>query len=118
MSGWSIASPSTPSTQACLQSHNQIAEEDDPGDEAAKDKNPLRDVSPIILEELKHLDLSGRVTFSNNVIGSGYWGDICKAYYDLPDGRKSAVVMKRLRFYLRDDVTAVCRFLLSSFVYC
>ncbi|KAL5523312.1 hypothetical protein ACEPAF_1579 [Sanghuangporus sanghuang] len=107
-----FASRVNESCDSCLKSgdecaHNDTAtEESDPSDEEKEsDKDPLRDVSPGILAELKHLDLSDFVGFNNNVVNGGAYGDICKAYCRFPDGRRSRVSMKRLRFYLREDIT-------------
>ncbi|KAL5495961.1 hypothetical protein ACEPAH_3193 [Sanghuangporus vaninii] len=107
-----FASRFNESCDSCLKSgdecaHNDtITEESDSSDEEKEsDKDPLRDVSPGILAELKHLDLSDFVGFNNDVVNGGAYGDICKAYCRFPDGRRSRVSMKRLRFYLREDIT-------------
>lgn len=77
-------------------------------------EDPLQAVPPGILAELLHLNLSGRVVFKQSkVINGGAYGDICKAQCKFPDGRKLRVAVKRLRFYLNEDIKMV-RYLCRS----
>ena len=65
-------------------------------------------ISPEILEKLKHLDLSGRVTFSENrVVSGGSYGDVSTALYNYEERGSIRVAVKRLRFYLSDDIKLV-----------
>lgn len=70
-------------------------------------------VPPAILNELHHLDLSGRIALEETeIVGVGAYGDVLKSKCDLNNRGKVAVAIKRLRFYLKEDIEAV-RSLLS-----
>ncbi|KAL5522444.1 hypothetical protein ACEPAG_8460 [Sanghuangporus baumii] len=87
-----FASRANESCDSCLNS----------GDECAHNDTAMEEADT----KLKHLDLSAYVTFNNNdVVNGGAYGDICKAHCNLPDGRRLQLFMKRLRFYLREDIT-------------
>ncbi|EJD00914.1 kinase-like protein [Fomitiporia mediterranea MF3/22] len=65
----------------------------------------LQTVIPEILRELKHLDLTGQVAFhEGKVIGCGAYGDISSAACNLASRGTIKVAVKRLRFYMQEDV--------------
>lgn len=65
-------------------------------------------VQPSILDELRHLDLSGRVSLKEaQVIGVGTYGDVLKSRCTLQTQKEVVVAVKRLRFYLKEDIEAV-----------
>lgn len=76
-------------------------------DEAAV-ANPLENVVPEILDQLKHLDLSSLILFKErHFIGCGGYGDVFKGRCNLPDRGKTKVAIKRLRFYLKEEIKTV-----------
>lgn len=80
------------------------------GQEASS--NPRTYIRPALLEELSHLDLTGRVFINNSrVVASGSFGDISKSQCALADGRQITVAVKRLRFYLKEDIDLVSSFI-------
>ena len=71
--------------------------------------NPLSCIVPEILANLRHLNLTIRVVFrENKVVGVGAYGDICKASCTVEGRGKVVVAIKRLRFYLKEDIKTVC----------
>ena len=71
-------------------------------------------IAPQILEELRHLDLSTRADFKKSkVVGGGAYGDIMQ-YHCLVTGQgRVKVAVKRLRFYLFEEIKLV-----RSFCFC
>ena len=83
--------------------------------------NPLDVLKPRVLDWLSHLDLSSRVLFKEEdfVSGGGY-GDVFRGHIVLSDNKRVKVAIKRLRFYMREDILSVSgphypTFLTSSF---
>ncbi|KAL5522392.1 hypothetical protein ACEPAG_8408 [Sanghuangporus baumii] len=73
--------------------------------DGASNANPLENIVPEILSQLKHLDLSSLVLFKeSNFIGGGGYGDVFKGRCNLPGRGKTRVAIKRLRFYLKEDI--------------
>lgn len=71
-------------------------------------------IPPAILAELTHLDLSGKVSFKNHrVVSVGAYGDTLKGRCTLNSRRNVAVAVKRLRFYLPEDIETVSLSLLG-----
>ncbi|KAL5522416.1 hypothetical protein ACEPAG_8432 [Sanghuangporus baumii] len=72
--------------------------------------NPLHvlKVKPRVLNWLSHLDLSSSVLFKEEdfVSGGGY-GDVFKGHITLSDQTKVKVAIKRLRFYMREDILSL-----------
>lgn len=76
------------------------------GQEASS--NPRTYIRPELRAKLDHLDLTGRASInSSSVVASGSFGDISKSQYTLGDGREATVTVKRLRFYLKEDINLV-----------
>ena len=76
-----------------------------------------RNIAPEILGKLKHLDLSGHVAFSENrVINGGAYGDVSTAIYNHEERGLTRVAVKRLRFYLSDDIKLVSG--VAEFLHC
>lgn len=72
------------------------------------ESNPRTYIRAELRTEFDHLDLTARVSISDaKVIGAGAFGDISKASCTLLDGRDIMVAVKRLRFYLREDIDLV-----------
>lgn len=81
------------------------------GQEASS--NPRTYIRLALREELSHLDLTGRASINNSrVVASGSFGDISKSQYTLGDGRETTVAVKRLRFYLKEDIDLVSSLIL------
>ncbi|KAL5480710.1 hypothetical protein ACEPAI_9650 [Sanghuangporus weigelae] len=70
--------------------------------------NPLQVLKPRVLNWLSHLDLSSSVLFKEEdfVSGGGY-GDVFKGHITLTDQTKVKVAIKRLRFYMREDILSL-----------
>ena len=63
---------------------------------------------PSILARLEHLDLSAFVEFKERkVVSSGAYSDVSKHRVTLPNHGKIKVAVKRLRFYMSDDISTV-----------
>lgn len=75
--------------------------------------SPLSNPSPKertgVLAELRHLDLSGRVTFTRGApMGCGAFSEVFQGRYVLEEQGEMKVAIKRLRFYMDSvDVTRV-----------
>ncbi|KAL5493029.1 hypothetical protein ACEPAI_4477 [Sanghuangporus weigelae] len=70
--------------------------------------HPQELIIPSILSELRHLDLTGHVEFAESkVVPGGGYGDICTARCNLKDRARVKVAVKRLRFYLKEDIQAL-----------
>ncbi|KAL5493022.1 hypothetical protein ACEPAI_4470 [Sanghuangporus weigelae] len=77
-------------------------------EDSSTHSSPLGYVIPNILEELKHLDLTGRVVFEESqVIANGAYGDICRAHYKHDRQSETTVAIKRMRFYMKEDIKAL-----------
>lgn len=69
---------------------------------------PQAYIPSAILNELHHLDLTGRVALEEmEVVGVGAYGDVLKSKCDLENRGEVSVAVKRLRFYLKEDIEAV-----------
>ncbi|KAL5512468.1 hypothetical protein ACEPAG_3121 [Sanghuangporus baumii] len=67
--------------------------------------NTLACVSPAILSELTHLDLSRSVIFNEKkVVAGGSYGDICTGSCRILKRGRIKVAIKRLRFWCKDDI--------------
>ncbi|OCB88110.1 kinase-like protein [Sanghuangporus baumii] len=65
----------------------------------------LDDVTPSILEVLKHLDLTGNVVYEDSgIVASGTYGDIYKGYYESDAQSKATVCIKRMRMHMKGDI--------------
>lgn len=65
-------------------------------------------VAPLILAELLHLSLADRVIFEESkVVSGGAYGDISKGSCDWTGRGKVEVAIKRLRFYMKEDIKLV-----------
>ena len=63
-----------------------------------------------ITERIKHLDLSTYVEFrETKVVCAGAYGDVSKIRCTLPNlgSGKTKVAVKRLRFYMKEDIATV-----------
>lgn len=70
--------------------------------------NPRNYIRPELRAGLSRLDLTGRASINNSrVVASGSFGDISKSQCTFSDGRQITVAVKRLRFYLKEDVDLV-----------
>ena len=76
-------------------------------DDASDENNPARSVSPTVLQELAHLDLSKRVMKTTRVVKNGIHADVFKGRLNCADGEVTDVAIKRLRFYAGDDIALV-----------
>lgn len=74
--------------------------------------NTRRFVPPAILEELKHLDLTERVRVAQaeeyTLVNGGSFGDILKSKCHIEGRGEVPIAIKRLRFYLKEDIVTVC----------
>lgn len=86
-------------------------ESDSDSDDASTDlalSDPLHDIHPEILAQLRHLNLSDCIFFrEKNFVGGGGYGDIFRGRCNIPDRGKFKVAIKRLRFYLKEDIKLV-----------
>lgn len=70
--------------------------------------SPRSFIRPELRAELSRLDLTGRASINNaRVVASGSFGDISQSQCTFSDGRQITVAVKRLRFYLKEDVDLV-----------
>lgn len=68
----------------------------------------LHFVAPLILTELLHLSLAGNVTFEESkVVSGGAYGDISKGSCTIGRRGRVQVAIKRLRFYMKEDIKLV-----------
>ncbi|OCB88527.1 kinase-like protein [Sanghuangporus baumii] len=70
--------------------------------------NLLQVLKPRVLNWLSHLDISSSVLYKEEdfVSGGGY-GDVFKGHITLSDQTKVKVAIKRLRFYMREDILSL-----------
>ena len=71
--------------------------------------NPLFSISLNILNQLKHLKISEPINISKSkFIAGGGFSDVFKTNHVFPDSpTKRAIAIKRLRFYMKEDIVMV-----------
>lgn len=71
-------------------------------------RNSHNYVRPDILAKLKHLDVSKRLKFEpKQVVKAGSYSDILRGHCEIPVEGDVRVGVKRMRFYLDEDIKNV-----------
>lgn len=92
------------------------SDSDSDSDVESMQENPLELIRPDILAQMRHLDLSSYILFKErNFVSGGGYGDIFKGRCKFPERGRTKVAIKRLRFYLKEEIKTACS---TSFIRC